>query len=140
MIVQEGKHVALEFTVSLPDGTTFLSNVDQEPLNYHHGQNELLPALEQALDGLQVNDTKQVTLQPDEAFGSVNPDAFVEVPTETVPEDARQVDTLLTTRDPEGNTRTVRVHDVQDEKIIVDYNHPLAGKTVVFDVRVLAIE
>lgn len=140
MVVQEGKQVALEFTVSLPDGTLFLSNVDQEPLNYQHGQSELLPALEAALDGLQVNETKQVTLQPDDAFGPVNPDAFVEVQPETIPEDARQVDTLLTTRDTSGNTRTVRVHDVQDEKIIVDYNHPLAGKTVVFDVRVLAIE
>lgn len=139
MVVEEGKQVALEFSITLQDGTVYLSNTDQEPLTYKHGQNELLPALEKALSGLQVDDTKQVTLTPDDAFGSINPEAFVSVKPDTIPEEARKVNTILTTQDANGNTLNVRVHDIQDEQIVIDYNHPLAGKTVVFDLRVLGI-
>jgi FKBP-type peptidyl-prolyl cis-trans isomerase 2 len=139
MVVEEGKQVALEFSITLQDGTVYLSNTDQEPLTYQHGQNQLLPALEAALSGLHVDDKKQITLTPDDAFGSVNPEAFVSVKPETIPEEARQVNTILTTQDANGNTLNVRVHDIQDEQIIIDYNHPLAGKTVVFDLRVLGI-
>jgi FKBP-type peptidyl-prolyl cis-trans isomerase 2 len=139
MVVEEGKQVALKFSITLQDGTVYLSNTDQEPLTYKHGQNELLPALEQALNGLQVDDTKQITLTPDDAFGSVNPEAFVSVKPDTIPEEARKVDTILTTQDANGNTLNVRVHDIQDEQIVIDYNHPLAGKTVVFDLRVVGI-
>jgi FKBP-type peptidyl-prolyl cis-trans isomerase 2 len=139
MVVEEGKQVALEFSITLQDGTVYLSNTDHEPLTYKHGQKELLPALEEALSGLQVDDTKQITLTPDDAFGSVNPEAFVSVQPDTIPEEARKVDTILTTQDANGNTLNVRVHDIQDEQIIIDYNHPLAGKTVVFDLRVIGI-
>lgn len=139
MVVEEGKKVALEFSITLQDGTVYLSNTDQEPLTYNHGQNELLPALEEALSGLQVDDTKQITLTPDDAFGTINPEAFVSVKSDTIPEEARKVDTILTTQDGNGNTLNVRVHDIQDEQIIIDYNHPLAGKTVVFDLRVIGI-
>jgi FKBP-type peptidyl-prolyl cis-trans isomerase 2 len=139
MVVEEGKQVALEFSITLQDGTVYLSNTDQKPLTYKHGQNELLPALEKALSGLHVDDTKQITLTPDDAFGSVNPEAFVSVKPDTIPEEARRVDTILTTQDANGNTLNVRVHEIQDEQIVIDYNHPLAGKTVVFDLRVLGI-
>ncbi len=139
-VVEDGRTVSIEYTLSLEDGTTADSNVGGEPLVYEQGKQQILPALEEALEGMHVDDTKQVTLTPEEGYGKVNPEAFQEVEAENIPEDAREPGTMLVARDSSGNERPVRVHSVEDETVVLDLNHPLAGKILNFDVKVLAIE
>ena len=138
-MIADGKQVSLEYTLKLDDGSTADTNVGRDPLVYQHGEGQILPALEAELAGMGVNDTKQVTLTADDGYGPVDPEAFQEVPLEAVPEDAREVNTMLVARTPEGEERAVRVHAVADDQITLDFNHPLAGETLHFDVTIVAI-
>lgn len=138
--IAEGSKVALEFTIYLEDGSVFGGNSESEPLVYEHGQGTLPSGLEDALVGLRADDRKKVTLAPVEAYGPVNPDAFVDVEIDRIPQDARTVGAGLIVNDPNGNRRFVKVHEIKEDIIVIDLNHPLAGREVTFDVHVLTVE
>jgi FKBP-type peptidyl-prolyl cis-trans isomerase 2 len=138
--VASGKKVSIEYTLVLDDGTKADSNVGGEPLVYEQGANQILPALETALAGLAVNDTKKITITPKDGYGDVDPKAVKEVPIEEIPEAARKVDAVLIGVDAEGNQRPVRVQKIGEKTAMLDLNHPLAGRTLTFDVKVLKIE
>jgi FKBP-type peptidyl-prolyl cis-trans isomerase 2 len=139
-MIDNGKMVFIEYTLKLDDGTTADSNVGGEPLVFEQGAHQILPALEAALLGLRIDDTKQVSLSPEEGYGPIDSEAFREVELEAVPEDGRTVGMLLMTQDQMGNERPVRVHELREKTIVLDLNHPLAGENLNFDVRVLGIE
>jgi FKBP-type peptidyl-prolyl cis-trans isomerase 2 len=140
MTVSEGKRVSIEYTLTLADGTKVDSNVGGEPLTYTQGGQEILPALQQALVGLHVGETKQVSLSPEEGYGAVDPNAFREVEKDLIPEEARKIGAPLVARDPSGRVHHVRVHEVKDTSVVLDLNHPLAGKALNFNVTILDIE
>ncbi len=141
MAVMDGKRVSIEYTLTLPDKTQVDTNVGKEPLTYTQGGQKILPApLQKALMGLKVGETKRVTFSPEEGYGPVDPKAFQEVNKDMLPEEARKVDAQLTAKDPSGRTRPVRVHELKENTVVLDLNHPLAGKTLIFDVKVLKIE
>lgn len=131
-----GKTVGFEYTLKLDDGTVVESNVGRDTLEFVSGQGQILPKLEEALVELKVDDTASVTLAPKDAYGPVNQEAFREVPIEQIPEPARKVGTQLKA---DGFNGTIRVHEVKTESVVLDFNHPLAGETLTFDVRVLAV-
>jgi FKBP-type peptidyl-prolyl cis-trans isomerase 2 len=139
MTVSEGKHVSIEYTLSLPDATKVDSNVGGKPLTYTQGGQEILAALQAGLLGLKVGDAKQVTLSADEGYGPVDPKAFMEVDTERVPEGARTAGATLQAQDRQGRTYPIRVHELKEKTIVLDFNHPLAGKTLIFDVKILDV-
>ncbi len=138
-MIQNGKKVSLEYTVFLADGTQIDSNVGEDPLVFVLGQNQVFPALEQELLGLKVGDTKKITLQAEQAYGPVVPEAFREVDIETVPAQYRFAGAVLGVQDPSGGVYPIRVHEVKDEKIVLDFNHPLAGQELRFDVKVIGV-
>jgi FKBP-type peptidyl-prolyl cis-trans isomerase 2 len=135
-----GKKFFIEYTLVLDDGSTADSNVGSDPLSFTQGANEILPALETALVGLKVNDTKKITITPKDGYGDVDPKAVKEVPLDEIPEAARKVDAVLIGVDAEGNQRPVRVLKVGEKTATLDLNHPLAGRTLTFDVKVVKIE
>ncbi len=139
-MIADGSTVTIEYTLMLDDGSTVDSNVGDEPLIYEQGRGDILPALEQALVGLQVDDVRRVTLPPEQGFGAVDPDAFDVVPLDAIPENARVVGAQLLAEDQEGGRRPVRVHEVRTQEIVIDLNHPLAGQTLHFEVRILAVQ
>lgn len=136
-VIGEGTTVGFEYTLSLSDGTVVESNVGGDAFSYTQGGGQILPALEAALTGLTVDETKQVTLEPVDAYGDVNPEAFQEIPIAQIPEDARVVDTIL---GAEGFEGPIRVHEVKEEVVVLDFNNPLAGKTLTFDIRIVSLE
>lgn len=138
-VVADGSHVSIEYTLSLEDGSVAGTNVGKEPLAFEQGKHEILPALEKALAGLHVGDSKQVTLTPEDGYGPVDPTLFQEVDAERIPEGARVAGAELAAQTEDGRQRLVRVHEVKGDKIVVDMNHPLAGKTLHFDVKIVAI-
>ncbi len=133
------KTVSIEYTVFLADGSQVDSNVGGEPLVFESGQNQILPALEKALEGLSPGDTTRVTLSADEAYGPVLDEAFQEVATSLIPEQARHEGAVLVAEDESGQQRQVRVHEVKGETTVIDLNHPLAGESLTFDVKVIEI-
>lgn len=139
-VITEGSKVSLEYTLNIDGGETVDSNAGEEPLVYTQGNNEIIPALEEELSGLAAGDEKQVTLQPEEAYGTVDPEAFREVPLEQIPEDARSEGQLLVMQDQQGNQQQIKVSEVRDDTALLDLNHPLAGKTLEFDVKVVDVQ
>lgn len=138
-MIEKGKQVAIEYSVFLQDHTPVDSNVGQDPLIFNYGSQQILPALEEQLSGLEVGDTKHITLKPDDAYGHVNPGAFKEVDAEVIPEDLRFEGALLIIADENFGEMLIRVDKLTEDKVVLDFNHPLAGKELTFDVKVLDI-
>lgn len=139
-MITVGSKVSLEYSLSIDGGETVDSNIGNEPLIYTQGNNEIIPALEEELSGLAAGDEKQVTLQPEEAYGTVNPEAFHEVSLDQIPENARQEGQLLLMQDQQGNQRQIKISEIREETALLDLNHPLAGKTLNFDIKVINVE
>lgn len=138
-MIQSGKKVSMEYTVFLADGTQIDSNVGEEPLIFVHGMHQVFPALEDAIIGLKVGDSKQVVLKAEEAYGPVVPEAYREVDIETVPAPYRYAGAVLGIQDPSGGVYPIRVHEVRAEKIVLDFNHPLAGQALQFHVKIMGV-
>lgn len=139
-MIEKGKQVSIEYSVFLKDGTQVDTNVGQEPLTYKHGAQQLLPALEDALMGLKSGDSKEVTLPPELAYGPVIQEAFKEVDSSSIPENLRFEGAILGVQDETGQEYRIRIHELKDDKVVIDFNHPLAGQTLKFQIKVINIE
>lgn len=139
-MIKNGHKVSLEYTVFLEDGTKIDTNVGEDPLVFVIGSHQVFPALERALLGLKVGDCKQVLLKAEDAYGPIVPEAFKEVDLETVPTPFRYVGAVLGVQDPAGGVYPIRVHQIKEKKVILDFNHPLAGRSLKFEVKVVDVK
>ncbi len=139
-VIEAGSTVGIEYTLTLEDGTKVDSNLGGAVLRVEQGSGQIVPGLDKELIGMAVGESKQVTIGPDQAYGQVDPNGFSEVPVSELPEDGRKPGTVLMTRDGQGNTRRLRVHKIEGEQATLDFNHPLAGKTLTFDVTIREIQ
>lgn len=138
--IQSGSIVKLQYTLKDADGVVLDSNKEKEPATFTHGQGQIVPGLEEALMGMRAGDEKHVTVKPEKAYGMEDPTAVTEVPKEAIPKDALKVGAKLVARNPVGETRFVKVKEVKENSVVLDLNHPLAGKTLFFDVKILDVE
>lgn len=138
-MIKKGQKVSLEYTVFLEDGTTIDSNVGESPLVFEQGTHQVFPALEQAISELKTGDSKQILLKAEEAYGPIVPDAFKEVDLEAIPDTFRYVGAVLGIEDPSGGVYPIRVHEINQQKAILDFNHPLAGRALRFHVKVIQV-
>ncbi len=138
--IQPGAKVHLEYTLTDEGGKVLDSNQGKEPLSFTEGEHQVVPGLENALEGMHAGEAKQVTVKPEDAYGEVDPTAIAEVPKDKIPPDALAVGTELVAQSQAGERRIVRVKEIKDETVVLDLNHPLAGKTLVFDVKVLDVQ
>ena len=138
--VTEGKNVSLEYTLTLDDKSVVESNVGKQPLTYTHGTRQIIPGLEKALEGLAVGDTKEVMVAPADGYGEKDPEAMQEVQKKLIPPDALVVGSRLQGQAPDGHMVYPRVAEIKDDTVVLDFNHPLAGKTLHFDVKILDIK
>lgn len=137
--IENGTRVQLEYTLKDDDGKVLDSNKGQDPLTYTQGKQQIIPGLEKALNGMRAGDEKKVTVKPADAYGEVDPRAEAEVPKEMLPPDL-SVGTELVAQSPGGSRRIVRVKEIKEQTVLIDLNHPLAGKTLFFEVKVLGVE
>lgn len=139
MLVSRGDVVSVEYTIRLEDERVIESTVGEDPLVYTHGQDEILRGLESGLDGMALGAAKSVTVAPADAYGDIHPEGFFEVRRDRVPAEAQRVGAKLETTAPDGRVVFPYVAEIRPEVIVLDLNHPLAGKTLVFDVKVVDI-
>jgi FKBP-type peptidyl-prolyl cis-trans isomerase SlyD len=139
LVVSNGKQVSLEYTLKLDDKSVLESNVGREPMTYTQGAHEIVPGLEKALEGMAVGDKKRVAVKPADGYGDIDPKAFQEVKKSQVPENAWKVGAQLEAKSPGGQSMFPRVAEVKRDTIVLDFNHPLAGKTLFFDIKILDI-
>ena len=138
-MIQKGKKVSLEYTVFLEDGTQIDTNIGEDPLTFVLGAQQVFPALESELLGLKIGDTKKIMLKPEDAYGPIVKEAFREVELEAVPAKFRFVGAVLGVQDPSGDVFPIRVHQIEDKRAVLDFNHPLAGKALQFHVKVVNV-
>lgn len=139
-VVKDGSLVSLQYTLTGEDGKTIESNKGKEPLKYTQGQHQIVAGLEREIAGMKVGGEKHVKVKPEDGYGPVNPNLFQEVPKEKVPPEGLKVGTILSARGPQGQVIPVRIREIKDKTVVVDLNHPMAGKTLVFDVKVLDVQ
>jgi FKBP-type peptidyl-prolyl cis-trans isomerase 2 len=139
-VVKDGEMVSIDYTLKSPDGKLLESSKGKEPLKYVHGRRMMIPGLEKALTGMKVGGEKHVTVKPEDAYGPVSKNAFQEVPKEKIPTNGLKVGAVLAAKSPEGQVVPMRVHEIKEKTVVMDMNHPMAGKTLVFDVKVVDIQ
>ncbi len=137
--VSEGNAVSLEYTLTLDDQSVLESNVGKEPMTYTQGAHEIVPGLETAMEGMKKGERKHVVVSPADGYGPIDPQAIREVRKELIPAEAREVGVQLQGQAADGSTAFPIVKEIKEETVVLDFNHPLAGKTLHFDVTVLAI-
>lgn len=138
--IREGSLVSFDYTLSDQDGKVLESNKGKEPMSYMHGKGQIIPGLEKELSGMKVGEQKKVQVKPEDGYGPVNPQAFQEVPKEKLPPEALKVGTVLMAQGPQGQGIPARVHEIKGATVIMDFNHPMAGKTLSFDVKITDIK
>ncbi|HEX9264068.1 MAG TPA: peptidylprolyl isomerase, partial [Candidatus Binatia bacterium] len=139
-VVKDGMLVTLDFTLKSPDGKVIETSKGKEPLKYIHGKKMIPPGLEKELTGMKVGGEKHVTVKPEDGFGKINPNAVQEVPKEKLPPNALKVGAVLAAKSPEGMIVPMTVREIKEKTVVMDMNHPMAGKTLVFDIKVVDIQ
>jgi peptidylprolyl isomerase len=138
--VENGLYVQVEYRGSLADGSVFDSSEGRPPLEVQMGCGQLIQGFENALAGMRLNEEKNITLTPEEAYGHRDEEqkrtfSRAEVPPKMNP----QVGQTVALSGPGGQQVPGTITGVDTESITVDLNHPLAGKTLVFDIKVVGI-
>ena len=138
-MIQDNMEVQLEYTLSA-DGQVVDSTEGHGPFRYVHGMKQIIPGLERQLAGLHVGDAKEITVTPNEGYGPVDPAAVIDVPREQLPADTKpETGMVLRGVDPDGRAFRATVQDVKEKTVKLNLNHPLAGKTLVFKIKVVDI-
>ncbi len=135
LAVADGLVVSLEYTLTLPDQTAVDSNVGKSPLTFVQGAHQIVAGLEKALVGMRAGQSKRVEVSAVEGFGPYSLRARVEVERSHVPTDVKPGTWLQS-----ADGRPVKVLEVKEKTVVLDLNHPLAGKHLIFDVTVLKVE
>ncbi|WP_338731057.1 FKBP-type peptidyl-prolyl cis-trans isomerase [Mangrovimonas cancribranchiae] len=139
--VKENDTVKVHYTGKLSNGQVFDSSLEREPLEATLGQGMLIPGFEKAIVDMKVNEKKTVNIPKEEAYGEVNKELFHEVKKEQLPDDIEpQVGMGLTSRAEDGREYQFRIAEVNEDNIIVDGNHPLAGQDLTFELELIEIK
>jgi len=141
LFVSDDMVVSLEYTLRLDEGGEVVdASENNEPLEFIQGHGEIVPGLEQALYGMSVGDEKRVVVQPDDGYGELDPDAFQLLPLDAFPSDVTLEPGMnLELEDEKGEVMLAIVSEIRKDSVLLDFNHPLAGETLYFQVRVVGL-
>lgn len=129
--------VKLDYNVQTTDGEQVDSSDQQGPLEFVYGEGKILPALEEELEGLKVGDEKTVTIEPEDAYGEYDENAVTTISRDKFPEEEEIKPGMeFVAQIPDKEERVVVVKDVDSDEVTIDFNHPLAGKTLKFNIFV----
>lgn len=140
-VIAQGKRVKFDYTLTV-DGQKVDSSEGKAPLEYVQGEHMIIPGLEKALEGLKAGDMKSVTVAPEEAYGPVSQEAFLEFPKEQLGLEGTtpQKGMIFNMTNQEGQTFPAAIEEIRDTTVLLNFNHPMAGKTLTFDVTIVSIE
>ena len=138
--VKVGDTVRIHYTGTLNDGSTFDSSEGRDPLQFEVGSGQIIPGLDKELPGMAVGDKKTVNIPAAEAYGEKNPQMQQAIPREQIPANIPlELGMRLQMQTPEGQVIPVTVAAVDEQTVMLDANHPLAGKDLTFDFEVVSI-
>ncbi|MFA6088554.1 MAG: peptidylprolyl isomerase [Candidatus Woesearchaeota archaeon] len=147
--IKQGSKVTLNYRGTLDDGSIFDTSEGREPLSFEFGAGQIIPGLEKGILGLKVSDEKDVTCEPEEAYGVKNPQLVQKVPREMFKQAEEQLkakgkilerNIVFGMMSPDGKVMHARVEDFNDKELTLDLNHVLAGQRLHFKVEILKVE
>jgi FKBP-type peptidyl-prolyl cis-trans isomerase SlyD len=137
-MISAGSKVSIHYTLTV-DGAVVDSSKGKEPLDYVQGEGMLVPGIEKGLAGAAAGEKRRVVVSPEEGYGEAHPELLIKAPREALahlPDLA--VGAVVSGEGPDGPFRAI-VRALADEDVTLDLNHPLAGKTLEFDVEVVSV-
>ena len=139
-MIKQGQKVTLEYSIFDNENKLLDSSRGLGPLNITLGDKQIWPALEAAIAQMTKGETQKVEVASADAFGAVVETAFKEVELSMLPEDSREPNAILGFTDEKGEQHQVKVHAINGDKATLDFNHPLAGQDVIFELHVIDVE
>jgi len=137
---KSGDKVKVHYTGKFEDGEVFDSSEGREPLEFTLGQGNVIPGFDNGIMGMEVGGKKSMTISPDDAYGQRRDDLVLEVKKTDFPENiSPEIGQQLQMTRPDGQAVNVVITDMKEETVTLDANHPLAGKTLVFDVELVEV-
>ena len=127
----------IEYTVKNSKGEVVDSNKGQAPLEFIAGQGQIIPGLEKEVEAMEVGEEKTIVVKAEDAYGERNEEWVETLPKEQFEGIDLQKGMTLYGQSPDGQTIAVTVKDFNDKEVTIDYNHPLAGEDLTFDVKVV---
>ena len=141
MVVEKGNKVKVKYTGCLEDGTIFDKSKAGEPLEFTVGDGQIIPGFDKAVEGMELNEEKKVTIEPVNAYGKRDETLKREFPKSSLPENFKpEKGMVLRLQDQTGKPMPVKIIDITENNITVDLNHPLAGEVLTFNITVVGIE
>ncbi len=138
--VQANDKVKVHYTGKLTDGEVFDSSLERDPLEFTVGAGQMIKGFDEAVNGMELNEKKTVTIPSGEAYGDRNDQLIQEVPKNDLPADMKpEVGQTLVATNQDGQQTHVLVTGVEEATITIDANHPLAGKDLVFEIELVEI-
>ncbi len=139
-MIQEGKKVKFDYVLTVK-GEVYDSTKDKEPMEYVHGKQMIIPGLEREMEGLEEGAQKDIIVGPEDAYGPVNPKAIVEMPKSALKGDQEpRAGMALLLQTQAGQKLQGVIQEVKDESIVVNFNHPLAGRELKFHVTIVEVK
>jgi len=139
-VLENGQKVCIFFEAKLESGETVLKTDEEQAFEIKIGEGVIPQSIEKAIIGMNAGDSKTITLEPEEAFGPVLNDLIIDLPLEGFGEDEQlKVGSKVSMNSPEGKKFIGVILEITDENVKVDFNHPLAGKKLLFSVTVVSI-
>ncbi|WP_321315135.1 peptidylprolyl isomerase [Halarcobacter sp.] len=139
MAIENNQLVSINYELKI-EGEIVDSNIDKEPLEFTYGSGQIIPGLESRIADMNVNDTKEINVPAQEAYGEYNPEAKQLVPKEQFGDLELQIGMPLQGQGEGGQPIQVVVTNILDNEVEVDFNHPLAGKNLDFSITIQAIK
>ncbi len=137
-MIENGKKVKVHYTGKLENGTEFDSSLQRDPLEFTVGAGQLIRGFESGLIGMNVGEKKTIKITPEEGYGPIHESMVLTIPKSNVPDDV-QVGAQLQADNEGGQPVVFVVRQINESDVVIDGNHPLAGKNLIFDVSVVEI-
>ncbi len=139
--VKKGDTIRIHYHGRLQDGSTFDSSAGREPLEFEVGGGMVIKGFDDGVTGMTIGEKKTIHIPAEEAYGPVQDEMFLEFPINRFPEDmVPEVGMQLSMSNPSGQQFPVVIAEVKEEVVILDANHPLAGKDLIFDLELVEIK
>ncbi|MBU0681399.1 MAG: peptidylprolyl isomerase [Proteobacteria bacterium] len=141
MIIEAGNLVSVHYTGTFEDGEVFDSSQGRDPLSFQVGAGQMIQGFDQAVLGMKQGENKKITLAPEEAYGPRDEELLIDIPAEQFPEEMKlEKGMMLQLTNQAGQPVPATVAEISEESVKMDVNHPMAGKTLVFDIEIVEVK
>lgn len=138
--IKQGDTVKIHYTGTLSDGSVFDSSEGRDPLEFTFGAGQVIPGLENGMKGMSQGDKRVIVATADEAYGPVHEEARQPVPRAELPDEIPlELGTQVQAQNQDGQVMTLTIVEVTESHVVMDANHPLAGKDLTFDIEVVSV-